>query len=34
MSPAPAVTAVRMVPMPELSEWEHEPADAEREAQA
>jgi hypothetical protein len=25
-SPAPAVTAVRMVPMPELSEREHEPA--------
>jgi len=34
MSPAPAVTAARMVPMPELSEREHEPAGAKRRAQA
>jgi len=33
MSPAPAVTAARMVPMPRLSEREHEPADAKRGAQ-
>jgi hypothetical protein len=33
MSLAPAVTAARMVPVPELSEREHEPADAKREAQ-
>jgi hypothetical protein len=32
MSPAPAVTAARMVVMPELSDREHEPADAKREA--
>jgi hypothetical protein len=34
MSPAPAVTAARMVPMPELSERQHEPADAKRRAQS
>jgi hypothetical protein len=34
MSPVPAVTAARMVPMPDLSEREHEPADAKRGAQA
>jgi hypothetical protein len=32
ISPAPAVTAARMVPMPQLSEREHEPADARRRA--
>jgi len=31
--PAPAVTAARMVPMPELSKREHEPADAKRDSQ-
>jgi hypothetical protein len=34
MSPAPAVTAARMVPMPELSERKHEPADRKRRAQS
>jgi hypothetical protein len=34
MSPAPAVTAARMVAMPELSEREHEPAGAKRRAQS
>jgi hypothetical protein len=34
MSPVPAVTAARMVPMPDLSEREHEPADAKRGAKA
>ena len=33
-NPAPAVTAARRVPMPDLSEREHEPVDAKREAQA
>jgi hypothetical protein len=33
MSAAPAKTAARMAPMPELSEREHEPADAKRRAQ-
>jgi hypothetical protein len=32
--PAPAVTAARMVAMPELSEQEHEPADAKRGAKS
>jgi len=31
--PAPAVTAARRVPMPELSKREHEPADAKRDSQ-
>jgi len=31
-NPAPAVTAARRVPMPDLSEREHEPVDARREA--
>jgi len=33
-SPAPAVTAARRVPMPDLSEREHEPVDARRKANA
>jgi hypothetical protein len=33
-NPAPAMTAARMVPKPELSEREHEPADAKRGAQS
>jgi hypothetical protein len=33
-SPAPAATAARRVPMPDLSEREHEPVDARRQAKA